>query len=329
MIWNLFGTLEELDGDSGMTETLLLTGATGFIGSHLLEKLLNRDYKIVVLKRSFSDDWRISHILKNFSENIVVYDIDKVPLENIFEMEEISGIIHLATYYKKNHSPDDVVPMIQSNIEFPTQLLDLGVDHGIKFFINTGTFFEYDATIVPITENSDINSLNLYSSTKISFENILKSYSDIHDIKTATLRIFSPYGPRDNEEKLVPYLIINALKENSVKLSKGLQKLDFVYVEDITEAYIKLINRIYALENHETFNIGSGFPYSVREIVSILEEITDSNIKKNWGNKDIGNSEIIFSNTDKAKNVLDWVPKFSIHNGLKATISYYRDKYDL
>lgn len=311
-----------------MTKNLLVTGATGFIGSHLLEELLKNNYEVILLKRSFSDNWRIEHLLNNSKIDLKVYEIDKIKLGTIFDENEISGILHLATYYKKYHSNYDISPMIKSNIYFPIDLLNLAVSNNLEFFINTGTFFEYDTSMVPINENSNLNPFNFYAKTKIAFESYLKYYSSEKEINTSTMKIFSPYGPRDEEKKIIPHLIISLLKKNPIELSQGLQKLDFVYVKDITRAYLKLIENINNFDSYETFNIAGGFPYSIREIVSILEEITSSPLDKKWG-EGIENENIIFSDINKSKAYLNWAPEYTINEGLKETINYYRDKYDL
>ncbi|PKL68785.1 MAG: NAD(P)-dependent oxidoreductase [Methanobacteriales archaeon HGW-Methanobacteriales-1] len=307
-----------------MTKTVMITGGTGFIGSHVIESLLNNKNEVILIKRSFSDIWRIN----NFLEDIRTYDIDKIPLQDAFKDEDIDGILHLATYYTKKHSINDISPLIQSNVEFPSKLLDLATENNLDFFINTGTFSEYAKNPIPLNENSKIIPSNLYSATKGSFENILKTYSFHNDIKSATLRLFSPYGPRDDEMKIIPYLIINALKNNSVKLSQGLQKLDFVYVMDIANAYLKTVELINNFDEYNTFNIGGGFPYSIRDIVSIIEELSGCEIDKRWGSL-FEEPSVIYSDINKTKELLDWSPSFSIHQGLSETIKYYRDKYDL
>lgn len=311
-----------------MPKSILLTGATGFIGSHILEELLKNNYEVILLKRSFSDNWRFKHLLNNPKIDLKVYDIDKIKLGTIFNENEINGILHLATYYKKYQSNEDISPMMESNIKFPIDLLDLAVSHDVDFFVNTGTFFEYDTKRVPLSENSQIKPFNFYAKTKIAFESSLEYYFSEKGINTSTMKIFSPYGPFDEEKKIIPHLILNLLKNNPVELSHGLQKLDFVYVKDITRAYLKLIENINNFDSYETFNIASGFPYSIREIVSILEEITSSQLDKKWG-ADIENKNIIFSDINKSKEYLNWVPEYSIHEGLKETVNYYRDKYDL
>ena len=97
-----------------MNETVLVTGGTGFIGSHVIEHLLTNGYRVILLKRSFSKTWRI----EEFKDKITCYNIDEIELDKIFRKESITAIIHLATYYKKHHTQEDIDPMIRIRISF-------------------------------------------------------------------------------------------------------------------------------------------------------------------------------------------------------------------
>jgi len=178
-------------------QTVLLTGATGFMGSHLLEALLKQDYRVVILKRSTSDTWRIAHLL----DQVISYDVDLVELELAFEEQEIDLVVHLATLYRKFEESTDIDGMLRTNVSFPSQLLYSAMRHEVKGFINTGTFFEYDCSKLPIDEKAALKPFNFYAQTKLAFENILKGYAE--KIPSITLKLFSPYGEKDNQ-KLIP-----------------------------------------------------------------------------------------------------------------------------
>ena len=121
-----------------MKKRILLTGATGFLGSHILETL-RENSEVIILKRSFSDTGRI----RDFLPGVVHYDADTTPLEHIFKERSIDGIIHAATEYGRHKGPDEVVA---SNVVFPLKLLELGISHGISFFI---TPIFYGERLVP------------------------------------------------------------------------------------------------------------------------------------------------------------------------------------
>ena len=137
-----------------MSKTILLTGATGFLGSHLLEKLLESNYKIIVLKRSFSDIWRIQHLL----QKVVYYDIDKVPLEKPFKENNIHIVIHTATLYGKNNEP--ISDIVNTNLMFPLKLLETSLRFNLDFFINTDTFFNVNINL-PNHQNYYVLSKNI------------------------------------------------------------------------------------------------------------------------------------------------------------------------
>lgn len=300
---------------------ILLTGATGFIGSHLLESLGENGYEIVVLKRSTSSLWRIEN--SKYLDNTI--DIDCKNLSEVFSEKAFFAVIHLATNYVKDDNAVSIKEMYDSNVTFPSQLIELASRNGVKCFINTGTFFEYDCKFLPVVETSKISPFNLYAKTKVAFENVIQTYSGAMDV--FTLRLFSPYGEKDNE-KIIPYVICNALKGEKVFLSDGLQKLDFIYVKDIVSAYIKLLDYLSKKQktgSYEVFNLGSGFPVSVREIVSIVSQQLGSQVEVVWGAPSAYDIPIAYSCNQKLLDYLSWSPNYSIHEGIRNTIKYYRD----
>lgn len=307
-----------------MSKYILLTGGTGFIGSHLLEELLHHDEKVILLKRSFSNTWRINEFLDN--ENLILINTDKIKLEDIFSQYSIEGIFHLATFSQRKHESSLVSEMIQSNIEFPTKLLENSINNNTNYFINTGSFFEYDLSNSPISENSALKSFNLYGSTKIAFENILKFYSNEFDINCSTLKLFTPYGPKDDENKILPYLIINSIKKNNIHVKSPSKKLDFIYVKDIVNAYLIVKNNMDKIQDYNSFNIGTGKGTSIKNVLNIIESELGKNENVIYDN--IENEQIWCSN-QKIKNILKWSPKINLEKGIKITIDYYKKIYNI
>lgn len=309
-----------------MKDYILLTGGTGFIGSHLAERLLKENNNLIILKRSFSDTWRIDHLIKEYSDDQLIFiNTDEKNISDIFKDYNIEGIFHLAAAYIKNPSHQDIMTTVQSNINYPTELLNLAVNNNVKYFINTGTFFEYSLKNLPLTEKSEIDSLNFYSTSKIAFEDILKYYCKEYNISCATLKLYTPYGPRDDENKIIPYLILSSLKGEEININNPNNRLDIVHVFDIIDSYMKLKNKILDLEKYESFNVARDINYSIDEIYS--------SIKFNLGfeeKRDLNENQIpIFSDPAKIKSYLDWEPKIDINEGIKNTIDYYKEKYDL
>jgi len=287
---------------------ILITGATGFLGSHLLPTLIDKGYDIIILKRSFSNICRIQNVLSQIKS----YDIDKVSIKKIFSENKIRGIIHLATDYGRKNN-NDIVQMSKANIEMPAKLLDLGCKHGIVFFINTHTFWN--------------SKYSLYSAMKNSFIEIAKYFSSNFNVKFINMKIEHMYGENDDYSKFIPFVIKNILEDKKIKVTKGEQKRDFVYVQDVVNAYLKVLDNLGNLNNNFTeFEIGTGNSVTLRDFVNKIEEEINKKANIKWGAIPYRKNEIFDSkaNIEKAKNILGWTPKYDINNGLKRTINWYK-----
>jgi nucleoside-diphosphate-sugar epimerase len=304
-------------------KTILLTGATGFIGSHMLERLLQDEYRVIALIRGNSDARRIAHLLAH--KNLQITNMDSI--SGIFEFSPPDIVIHMATCYKKNHSPEDIAYMIEWNIHIPTTICQLCADHGVKYFINTGTFFEYDRTVHPITESSPEKVLNLYASTKLAFANILKYYTEQYDIKALTLKLFMPYGPRDNI-KLIPVAIRALLNHSPMTLSAPKHRLNFTYASDIIDAYLCGLEALPHLPSYEVVNIAHPETTSLESVVRMIEKIVGEKIDLQINPPDHLPWDSSYDGS-KAKEVLGWEAKIPLEEGLRRTTSWYQENRDL
>jgi nucleoside-diphosphate-sugar epimerase len=309
-----------------MIKTVLLTGATGFIGSHLLEGLLEKKFKVVILKRSFSDTWRI----EEFLDKTKSYDLDKIALESAFKENKVDCVIHLATEYIKRHeSSKDVEKIIDTNVRFPSLLCQSCLQYGVNYFINTGTFFEYKIQKRPISEGDEKQAYNLYAASKLAFSEILKFYSQNYNLRIVDLRLFAPFGEKDNE-KLIVFLIKSLLRGTKIEFSGGEQRWNFTYVKDIVSAYIAALSNFGKITGYEDFNVGYNEAHSIKEVAKKLEKIAkDKKFMIVWGAKPYISNEIFYVNCDnsKIKKILKWKPVFNIDSGLKATYNYYLKKF--
>ena len=307
-----------------MSKYVILTGGTGFIGSHVLEKLLKLNKKVILLKRSFSDLWRINEFIRN--ENLVLKNIDEENLNDIFYQYDIEGIFHLASNAQRDIDLDIITNMINTNITFPTKLLEASANNNVKFFINTGSVYEYQLNQPPISEKTKIKPFNLYASTKIAFEDILKFYSNNYDLNCSTLKLFTPYGPKDNENKIIPYLIINSIKKENIFVKSPNKTLDLIYVKDVVDCYISLMNNISKFKEYETFNVGTGIGNTIRDVLKLIEHNVGKNNNVDFG--DLENHQVWCSN-NKIKKKLNCNPKIILNDGIKITINYYKQKYKI
>ena len=304
---------------------ILITGGNGFIGSHVLESLLqDGENDIGITLRTTSNIWRIKRIIQE--RDIALFYLENESIEEIISMFKPEIVIHLSVYYKKNHNYDDIAEMLETNIIFPTKILDSMVKNGLKFFINTGTTTEFLIEEKYLTSNSKISPSNLYSATKVAFEEILKYYTLHQGIQSITLKLAYPYGPKDNPKKLIPYLINCAIKGETAKATLGEQNLDYIYVKDIANAYKAAVDFIIRKWNkYEVFIIGSGKSIPLREIAKLINEISN-NLLVEWGAFPYDQSESYHVRIDptKALNVLGWKPLFSLRDGIIETYNFYR-----
>lgn len=298
--------MEGLEGLRLKGKNILLTGGTGFLGSHLLPNLVRKGYNVTLLKRSFSNTWRIKDILPQIKS----YDIDKVDIERIFCENEIEGIIHLATDYGKKK---DVNQMSKANIELPTELLALGTKYGINFFVNTHTFAD--------------NKYSLYSAMKSAFIEIARFFIANYEFEFINMKLEYMYGERDDYTKFIPFVIKSILEDKEIKATMGKQKRDFIYVKDVVDAYLKVLDNLGSLnEEFMEFEIGTGKSVSLNYFISKIEEEISKKANIKWGIIPYRKNEIFDSKAriEKAKKYLKWYPKYDVRSGLKKTIQWYK-----
>lgn len=306
---------------------ILVTGATGFIGSHLIQRLIEEKFEVGILKRENSNVWRIENLL----DKISIYNVDLRNTQEVYKAVSCfrpDAIIHLAAYYSTEHKQEEISSMIDTNVLGTVNLLEVSKEFGIKLFINTSSCFIYKESENKLREDADLNPLNLYALTKLQAEQACTFYAEKYGLRIVTFRLFPPYGPKDHERRLIPYVIKSLLNGNKPRLTTGMQKWDFVYVSDIVEAYFKLLSTFNLPIKHEIFNIGTGNATSVREVVSQINEIVGSDIEPEWGVVPHRKNEVWFICADIQKTVafLGWSPKTQIlKEGLELTVKWCKN----
>ncbi|MCH7409681.1 NAD-dependent epimerase/dehydratase [Belliella sp. DSM 111904] len=232
-------------------KTILLTGATGFLGSHLLEALIKEEYTVVVLKRSSSNNWRI----KNLEGRYISYDIDLYPIEKAFQDQKVDCVIHTACNYGRNG--ESIWQVVDSNLMFGLRILDFCLKFDVNTFINTDTLLQ--------------KHINVYSLSKKQFVEWLEKKSD--KIKVVNLRLEHMYGPNDDTTKFVPWIISQFQQGvEEIKLTEGEQERDFIYIDDVVSAYLTVLNKDSKLQMFNEFDVGSG---QLNTVKSFLEELKD------------------------------------------------------
>lgn len=282
--------------------TILLTGATGFLGSNLLKSFVNNGHEVICLKRSNSNIYRIEEYLNE----VICYDIDKIEFSSIFQKYKINIVINTVTNYGK--IDNKVCSIVDTNLMFGLKLLEQSMNLNVKVFINTDTLLERD--------------LNIYSLSKAQLVDWMKFLSN-KSTKMINIKIEHMYGPKDDENKFI-YWLINKLKQNvdEIDLTFGIQKRDFIYIDDVVNAYETIIKNIDNFSNFEEFELGSGNSVEVKNFVEkIYEEISNKqtlNTKLNFGALSYRNNENMEMKANIQKlNNLGWKSTVSIEDGIK------------
>jgi len=281
--------------------TILLTGATGFLGSKILESLLNQNYPVVLLKRSSSDLWRIKHLIKYAKS----YNIDINSLKQAFIDQQIDSVIHTAVQY--DHNGQLIQRIAESNLMFALKILDTC----LKF--KTKTFFNIDTILH--------KNLNDYTLSKKQFVEWLKLKST--QIQIVNLKIDMMYGPKDDTNKLIPWVISELRKDvPEIKLTKGNQKRDFIYIDDVVAACMTILKKAPFSQNFNQFDIGSGQLIKVKTFLELLKKTYETNIgvvktKLDFGALPYREREKMATEVNNNALIdLGWSPKTNLKTGL-------------
>ena len=288
---------------------IMMTGGTGFIGSHLVNRLAESGADLTLLKRSTSDTWRIQEALSK----ITCFDLDCISFEDLFTSVKPDIIIHFAA--NQGRQGDRIDKMIQDNVIFPSNLLEKAIQFGLKCFINTDT------------SASDHHSL--YATTKKAFLPVLNHFHTKSELSIINFELEYVYGPKDDETKFIPYLIDSILSEKTIDASPGTQKRDFIFVQDVVEAYGKAIDLAATPGiGFLKLPLGSGQTHTLKEFAAKATQLAGVKQNINWGALNFRKGDILFSEADisETSRQLDWQPGFDLSKGLQQTIEWYKEQ---
>lgn len=293
---------------------ILLTGATGFLGSHILKDIIYKtENNVVVLKRSFSDVSRIKAFLNE--SRIMFFDVDKSPLKSLFENYDIELIVHCATNYGRAQT--SCFDVLETNLMFPIKLLELSVEFGVKTFINTDSYFNKD--------NISCLYLKNYALSKKCLLLWLKHFSN--RINVINMVLEHVFGDDDNKGKFVYQMFDNIVvkRVESLDLTLGEQERDFIYIDDVVNAYIKLIE--YSKNNVFSFksiDVGTGHTVSIRDFVCTIKSLSNSHTVLNFGALPYRENEIMCSKADTSDLIkIGWKPEYTYISAIKKMLKEF------
>ncbi len=287
-----------------MRDSVLLTGATGFLGSKLFTYLINKGFNVVILKRSYSNIWRIEKKLKYAK----FYDIDKFDLRLPFEENKIKFLIHSATSYHGGSAFD-------TNLVFSKKILDLSIEYNIERFINTDTFYNYT--------NKVFYNMEEYQLSKKQFVDWLKIKSQ--NIGVTNMILGHIYGSDDQQDKFVPWLYEALKNQKIIEFTQGIQMRDFIYIKDVVKAYEQVLS--FSKESgYLSVYVGLGEYVSIEQFVNKFAEVMKKNSqgsvsKLNFGAIPYKGEEIFKPVNIECDMILPASPEYNIEAGIKDLVN--------
>ncbi|MGQ3889919.1 NAD-dependent epimerase/dehydratase family protein [Legionella sp. CNM-1927-20] len=299
----------------------LIIGGGGFIGSHLVEALINQEYKVRVFNRSsnlpFTDGLlkKIEFIQGDFTNEAAL----------INALNDCDVCFHLISTVLPKSSNIDPIYDIQTNLVGTVKLLDYAVQARIKkivFLSSGGTVYGYPKQL-PIDEDHPTNPLCSYGITKLAIEKYLELYHQLYGLKYIILRLANPFGEKQRtnaSQGIIPIFLKKILRNEKVEIwGNGSIIRDYIYISDVVNALIKTIPYQGA---ERIFNIGSGEGRSINDILEAIESALGQTVKKHFTTGRVFDVPASVLAIDRAKQFLNWQPKISFNDGLKCTINW-------
>ena len=292
-----------------INKTALVTGATGFVGSHIVRRLLTDGWDVHIVALPV-DNYAL---LQNILESITVHTHDgsSGSMQKIIDKARPGIAFHLASIFVAQHEQKDISPLITSNVLFGTQVVEALAANGCFRFINTGTSWQH-------FENRNFSPVNLYAATKQAFEDILQFYVEATPMKVVTLKLYDTYGPGDPRPKLFTLLRKTAAEQQALAMSPGEQLIDLVYIDDVVEAFVQAARLL--LENqvvqNEEYAVSSGDAMPLRQLVELYGRVIKKKLPIEWGGRPYRPREVM-TPWSTGKTLPGWRPKIGLEEGIK------------
>jgi nucleoside-diphosphate-sugar epimerase len=286
------------DANFWPSKRVLISGATGFIGSELTTSLVQQGANVSAITRSQPENKAINWIQVN--------DCEPFPGEAVRNSNP-EVIIHLATRFQAAHTPGDITALIQSNVEFGTQLLESGKDLGARFVNVSSSWQHY--------EGKPYSPVSLYAATKQAFTDIALYYAET-GLDYRDLSIYDTYGPTDQRNKLIRLLLIAARSGTPIDMGEGSQLINLLYVSDVVNAITRIAERTtQQMYNPHKFVARAEKSITIKELVTTIEGVTGRTINAQWGARPERPREML-TDWQFGQLLPNWEPEVSLEKGI-------------
>lgn len=292
---------------------LLISGATGFIGTHLIARLQKEKHIVFAIVRSSTKK-------EAFPKKIQTYVFDNdvanvTSLTEFMEKEKFDGVIHLASLFLAQHKTEDIKNLIDSNVFFATALLEASAKSKTPWFINTGTFWQH-------YKNKKYSPVNLYAASKQAFESMAQYYVETSSINFVTIKLSDTFGPGDTRPKIFSLLSKLRGSKEPLLMSQGKQILDISYIENVIDGYMRMISLLTKKDavtlRGKSFAMYAKKRFTLQQLVGVFEKITKSKLSIIWGGRAYRDREVMVP-WEKGEPIPGFAPKYSLEDGIKKT----------
>ena len=325
---------------------ILVTGGTGYIGSHTIVELLKRGYEVVAVDDFSNSKPVVLDRLKEITgQEINFYELDvcdKEKLRKVFEKEKIDAVIHFAGFKAVGESVAKPLMYYRNNLDSTLTLLEVMNEYGVKKIVFSSSATVYgDPEELPIKENARLKTTNPYGTTKLYIEGILKDvYIADNDYSIAILRYFNPVGahesgllgedPNGIPNNLMPYIVKVVEGElphlnifgNDYETRDGTGVRDYIHVVDLALGHIKAIEYIDKHTGIDYYNLGTGVGYSVLEMVNAFSDVNKVDVPYEIAPRREGDIAECYADTSYAKEKLDWEATHGLDDMVASAYNY-------
>lgn len=300
---------------------VLVTGGAGFIGSHLVDRLIESGHQVVVVDNLSKGNCIFVHPKAQF----ILEDITAPRLGGIFKLEQPEVVFHEAAQIDVQTSVRKPQADAQVNIQGTINVLEACINSGVKKVIYASSAAAYgNPQYLGIDEQHPIDPLSPYGISKHTVEHYLKVYHQLHGLKYTVLRYANVYGPRQDiqgEGGVVSIFINKLLRNQSLTIDgSGEQTRDFIYVHDVVRANLASLD----YGDNQIVNVGTGVKTSINELYDLLKQLCKATAAAQYGPSRTGDIAHSYFDPSFAKRLLSWEPVYALPTGLAETVKFYK-----
>ena len=321
---------------------ILVTGGAGYIGSHCVLKLLEKQTKVVVVDNLSTGHLETVETLKKYGD-LTFYEcdlLDKEALKKAFEQNKIDAVIHFAAFTQVGESVTNPQKYYINNVGGTLNLLSLMLEHKVKNIVFSSTAATYgEPEYIPIDEKHPQVPINPYGQSKLIIEKILDDYDKAYGLKSVRLRYFNVAGAdsqarvgewHEPETHLIPNILKSTFSDgkvfemygNDYKTKDGTCVRDYINIEDLIDAHLLALEYLNNGGKTDFFNLGTNDGNTVKEVFEVCEKVTEKNIAVKQMPKREGDPAVLVADNSKAKSVLGWNPQKSLEYSIKTAFNY-------